>query len=147
MGNGPGGGDEVAKPGQPIEPLIRVEEPPDDAVVVIRGGPINVAKIVEHAVRQQVVFTYRGEPMAAISVDLVIEGWTLERILRERMWSRSRYAITTAAKLRGAGYQLVATSTAPHYSVVLPEASEQAAIDLLTHFGPTLENEFRQRRR
>jgi hypothetical protein len=71
----------------------------------------------------------------------------LERILRERMWSRSRYATTTVGELRGAGYELVATSSAPHYSVILPEASETAASALLDHFGPTLVNSFRQRRR
>jgi len=133
--------------GQPIEPLIRAEEPPDDAVVVIRGGPIAVDKIVEHARRQQAVFTYRGEPMVAVSVDLTIEGWTVERILRERMWSRSRYATTTVRELRAAGYELLATSTAPHYSIILPGVSELDAAEFLSHFGPTLDNEFRQRRR
>ena len=85
--------------------------------------------------------------MTAISVDLAIEGWSLERILRERMWSRSRYATTTVGQLRSAGYELVPTSSAPHYSVVLPDASEAAAASLLEHFGPTLVNEFKQRRR
>lgn len=133
--------------GQPIEPLIRVEALPQEAVVVIRGGPITVAKIVEHARRQQAVFTYRGEPMVAISVDLTIEAWSVERILRERMWSRSKYATTTVGELRSAGYELVATSAAPHYSVVLPAASSDAAADFLAHFGPTLDNKFKQRRR
>lgn len=133
--------------GQPIEPLIRTEEAPADAVVVIRGGPIAAAKIVEHALRQQAVFTYRGEPMIAISVDLTIRGWTVERILRERMWSRSRYATTTVGELRTAGYELLATSTAPHYSVILPNTTEATAAQFLSHFGPTLQNEFRQRRR
>ena len=133
--------------GQPIEPLIRVEALPQEAVVVIRGGPITIAKIVEHALRQQAVFTYRGEPMVAISVDLTIEGWSVERILRERMWSRSKYAISTAGELRTAGYELVATSAAPHYSVVLPTATPGAAAEFLAHFGPTLVNEFRQHRR
>lgn len=75
---------------QSIEPLIRGEPPPDDAVLVVRGGPLTAQKIVEHAARQRAVFTYRGEPMIAISVDLAIEGWSLERILRERMWSHGR---------------------------------------------------------
>ena len=132
---------------QPIDVLIRAEPPPDDSVVVVRGGPLTAQKIVEHAVRQQAVFTYRGAPMTAISVDLAIEGWSLERILRERMWSRSRYGTTTVAQLRAAGYELVATSSAPHYSVVLPEATESAAVALLDHFGPTMVNEFKQRRR
>lgn len=133
--------------GQPIEPLVRDEEPPDDAVVVIRGGPIAAAKIVEHALRQEAVFTYRGEPMIAISVDLTINGWTVERILRERMWSRSSYATSTVGELRTAGYELLATSTAPHYSVILPSTTEEDAGSFLAHFGPTLQNEFRRRRR
>jgi hypothetical protein len=85
--------------------------------------------------------------MAAVSVDLTIEGWSIERILRERMWSRSKYAITRVGQLCQAGYELVATSASPHYSVLLPEAMERAAVEFLSHFGPTLDNEFRQRRR
>jgi hypothetical protein len=50
-------------------------------------------------------------------------------------------------QLRSAGYELVATSSAPHYSLVLPDVSDAAAASLLEHFGPTLVNEFRQRRR
>lgn len=132
---------------RPIEPLVRRELPVDDSVLVVRGGPLTADKIVEHAARQQAVFTYRGAPMTAISVDLSIEGWPLERILRERMWSRSRYAITTVGQLRAGGYELVATGSAPHYSVVLPAASEAEAAALLEHFGPTLTNEFKQRRK
>lgn len=85
--------------------------------------------------------------MIAISVDLTIAGWTVERILRERMWSRSTYATATVGVLRAAGYELVATSTAPHYSVILSDTTEAAAAALLAHFGPTLQNQFRQRRR
>jgi hypothetical protein len=132
---------------KPIEPLIRDEGRQDSTVVVIRGGPINAEKIVAHALRQQAVFTFRGEPMIAISVDLAIEGWPVERILSERMWSRSTYALSTVGTLAAAGFELVPTSTPPHYSIVLPDTSEAAALDLLSHFGPTMENEFRQRRR
>jgi hypothetical protein len=71
-------------------------------------------------VRQPAVFTFRGKPMVATGVDLTIEGWSVERILRERMWSRSTSAMTTAGELRSAGCELGATSAAPHYSVVLP---------------------------
>ena len=116
-------------------------------MVGVRGGPLTAQKIVEHATRQQAVFTYRGAPMFAISVDLVTEAWTLERILRERMWSRSRYATTTVGTLRTAGYELVPTSRAPHFSVVLTDATEAAAAALLDQFGPTVDNAFKQRRR
>lgn len=51
--------------------------------------------------------------MIAISIALAIDGWPIERILRERMWSRSRYATTTVGELQSAGYELVVTSSAP----------------------------------
>ena len=78
-----------------FEPLIRAESAPDDAVVVIRGAPVAAEKIVEHAVRQQALFTYLGQPMMAISVYLAVSGWTVDSILRERMRTRSRYPDTS----------------------------------------------------
>lgn len=132
---------------QPIEPLVRDERPPGDDVIVVRGGPLTAQKFVEHALRQQAVFTYRDEPMVAISVDLTIEGWTVERILRERMWSRSKYATAIVGELRSAGHEFVPTGTAPHYSLTMPDATEAVAVELLAHFGPTLVNDFKQRRR
>lgn len=132
---------------QPIEPLVRDELPPGNDVVVVRGGPLTAQKFVEHALRQQAVFTYRSEPMVAISVDLTIQGWTVERILRERMWSRSRFATTSVGQLRSAGHEFVPTGRTPHHSLTMPEATEAAAVELLAHFGPTLVNDFKQRRR
>jgi hypothetical protein len=85
--------------------------------------------------------------MTAISADLTLEGWSLTRILTERMASRRRYATSKAGALRAAGYELLATFARPHYSIVLPEATEQAARELLACFGPTLENPHRQRGR
>ena len=70
---------------RPVEPLVRSEAPPDAAVVVVRGGPIAAQKVAEHAQRQEALFTFRGQPMVAISVDLTVEGWTLDRILIEGM--------------------------------------------------------------
>lgn len=49
----------------PIEPEVRAEHPPDDAVLVIRAGPLTVEKIVEHALRQQRDYSYQGTPMAS----------------------------------------------------------------------------------
>jgi hypothetical protein len=63
--------------GEPIEVYLRAEEPPDDAVVVVRGGPVAVEKIVEHAKRQARDYTFRGEPMHSVSVSLTVAGWDL----------------------------------------------------------------------
>ena len=45
-----------------IEPFLRVEEPPEDTVVVLRWGPIAIDKIVQHAVRETREYCCRGGP-------------------------------------------------------------------------------------
>lgn len=131
---------------QPIEAYIRDEDPPNDTILVVRGGPLTVEKIVEHAARQAIEYSFRDEPMISMSADLTVGGWTLEAILRERIWSRSRYATVTAGVLRAAGYLLLPTFATPHYDVVLPEATEMAARALLAHFGVVLDNPYKRRR-
>jgi hypothetical protein len=84
--------------------------------------------------------------MVAISVDLAVGGWTLDRILAERMRTRSRYVTAAAGALRTAGYGLVPTGRAPHYSLILPGSTLAEAAALLALFGPTLQNPYRVRR-
>lgn len=130
----------------PIEPFIRAERPPEDAVVVIRAGPLTVEKLVEHARREEGRYTYRGQPLASISVDATVASWTLEAILRDRLWSRSSYAITTVGALKGASFELLPTFEVPHYDVLLSAASLDAAGRLLSLFGPAERNTYRRRR-
>jgi len=113
---------------------------------VVRGGPIAAQKVAEHAQRQEALFTFRGQPMVAISVDLTVEGWTLDRILAERMQTRSSYASATVGVLRAAGYELVPTGRPPHCSLILPGSSDAEAAALLALLGPTLQNPYRARR-
>lgn len=130
---------------RPIEPHIRAEVPPDDAVLVLRGGPLTVEKLLEHALREQSRFSYRGMPMPSVSVDAAVGRWTVEAILKERLWTRTSYA-TTTRKLRRAGYELLATFEVPHYDLLLPAATEDAASTLLSLFGPAERNPYRRRR-
>ncbi len=130
----------------PIEASIRDEEPPGDAILVIRAGPVTVEKILEHARREEGRFNYRGAPMASVSVDATIGGWTLEAILRDRLWSRSTYATTTVGALRRSGHDLLPTFGAPHYDLLLPAATLEAAGSLLVRFGPAERNPYRRRR-
>jgi hypothetical protein len=62
------------------------------------------------------------------------------------MRTRSSYATAIVASLREAGYYLVPTGQAPHFSLVLPGVSPADATALLAHFGPTLDNPYRPRR-
>jgi hypothetical protein len=131
---------------RPIEPHVRGEEPPDDAVLVLRGGPLTAAKLLEHALREQRRFSYRGLPMPSVSVDATVGGWTVDTILERRLWTRTSYAATTVARLRQAGYVLLPTFDVPHYDLLLPAASEAAASTLLSVFGPAERNPYRRRR-
>ncbi len=130
-----------------IEAHVRHEDPSNDATLVIRAGPLTVQKLVEHARRQQRDYSYRGEPMASVSVAATIGDWTLERILRERLWSRSTYATTTVAAVRQAGFELLPTHRVPHYDILLPAATTEHAGTLLALFGAGQSNPFRRRAR
>jgi hypothetical protein len=131
---------------QPIEPYLRDETPPADAVVVVRAGPLTVEKLVEHALREQGRFSYRGRPMPSMSVDATVGGWTVEAILRDRLWSRSTYATTTVGELVGAGYALLPKFEVRHYDVLLPAANRDEAGILLSLLGAAERNPFRRRR-
>lgn len=139
----------VPEPGElePIERHLRAESAPDDAQVVIRGGPLSVEKVVAHARRQEREFSYKGRSMASISVDVTVGGWTVETILRDRLWSRSSYGRCRVRRLRSAGYVLLPTHETPHHDIVLEDAKPETAATLLAIFGDPQPNPFKQRRR
>lgn len=132
---------------EPIEPFVRLEPPPDDAVVVVRGGPIAAEKIVEHALRQAREYSFGGRPMHSASVSLTVGGWSLDDLLAGPLVSRSTVACSTAGRLRSAGYQLLATYAAPHYDLLLADGSYDEAARLLERFEPAEANLHKRRRR
>ncbi len=138
----------VAEPArEPIEPYLRVEEPPDDAVVVVRGGPIATEKVAEHAHRQSRGYTFGGAPMFSVSASLTVAAWTVDAILAGPMASRATVALSTAGRLRSSGFVLLPTYEVPHYDVVLPSAGYADADRLLECFGPPQPNPYKRRGR
>jgi hypothetical protein len=131
---------------QPIEVYLRNEVPPVETVVVVRAGPLTVEKLLEHARREQDRFSYRGRVMPSISVDAAVGGWTVEAILRDRLWSRSSYATTTVGVLMDAGFELLPTFEVPHCDILLPAANRDEADTLVSLFGVAERNPFRRRR-
>lgn len=131
----------------PIEEHLRPDDPPNDTVLLIRGGPLAAEKLVEHALRQARDYSLRGKPMTSISVDGTVAGWTIELVLRERMWSRSRYAIATVGSVDAAGFEILPTYAAPHFDIVLADATLAEAGRLLALFGPAEQNPFKRRGR
>jgi len=133
--------------GEPIEPYLRPERPPDDAIVVVRGGPITAEKIVEHVVRQAREYSYAGRPMYSVSVSLTVDGWDLARLLAGPLSSRTAFAASTVGAIRRAGFGLLATYEPPHYDLLLGSAEYREAEALLAVFGPPEVNPYRRRGR
>src|SRR5437868_6517180 len=125
---------------EPIEAHLRQHAVADHTVLLIRGGPLTVEKLVKHAQRQMRGFSFRGSPMASVSVDGTVAGWTVELVLRERMWSRSQFATATAGVIRAHGFEVLPTYDAPHFDIVLRDASHTEAAKLLEAFGPPEDN-------
>lgn len=133
--------------GEPIEPYVRSEMPPDDAVVVVRGGPVAPEKIVEHAQRQAREYTYRDVPMYSVSVSLTVPGWDLSALLAGPLSSRSTFAVSTAGVVRAAGFELLPTYGAPHYDLLLDTGEYREAETLLGLFGSPTPNPYKSRGR
>jgi hypothetical protein len=132
---------------EPIEGHLRSHDIGDDTVLLIRGGPLTADKLVEHAQRQAREFSFRGLPMVSISVDGLVAGWTVELVLRERLWSRSQFATATVGAVRAAGFEVLPTHDAPHFDVVLAEGTLPEAGKLLEVFGSPEDNPFKRRGR
>jgi hypothetical protein len=63
---------------------------PNESDFVVRGSPVTAEKLWTHALRQAREYSYRGENMASVSVDLVLPDWSLERILSTQLATYSR---------------------------------------------------------
>ena len=99
-------------------PEIRDEEPPDDAVVVIRGGlhSLDVEKVIEVCQDSFVDSGFYG-----LSVFAALDGDVEALCLRlERLRSPGVVWVANCGTLRAAGFELAATDASPHFDVVLP---------------------------
>ncbi len=132
----------------PIEGVLRRREVLDpDASLVLRGSPLSVEGVLANADRTRRRFTLDGEPFVAISVDVTVPGWDVESILSRRIDSRRSYAIARAGELLDAGYVLLPTFAAPHYSLRLPSYTSETAQRLIEGFGTVMTNpHYRPRR-
>jgi hypothetical protein len=99
-------------------PELRDEQPPDDAVVVIRGGlhSLDASKVVEVCEDSFADFGFYG-----LSVFAAIDGDVEALCLRlDRLRSPGPIWVATCRALRASGFELAATDASPHFDVVLP---------------------------
>lgn len=134
----------------PIEEEFWTEDGrvPAEATIAVRGAPITGEKFLAHATRQAREYSLRGGNMAAVSTDLVLSSWPLQRILADQLATYSRYATCPVERLVEGGFEVLATGAPPHADVVLPVLGIVEAERLARFFAPTEEaNPHKDRRR
>ncbi len=112
---------------------LRAEQPPDDAVVVIRGGVLHPTGIERAATR-----SFRLLGVLGLSVEAAIGTSVLEACRHsERLAPYAHVQLSSFGRLRVAGFVLLATFDHPHFTLALPDLSELTVARLLGCFdGP-----------
>lgn len=107
-------------------PELRDDEPPDDAVVVIRGGlhSLDAEKVIQACEDSFVDFGFYGLSVFA-AFDGDVEALCLRLV---RLRSPGTVWVASCGTLRAAGFELAATDAAPHFDVVLPSL-DRASVD------------------
>jgi hypothetical protein len=105
-----------------VRPLIlRDELPPDDAIVVVRGGTMN-----SEFVRSSATDAFDDFGFFGVSVSLALECAVDELCSNDPRISRyGKVRLSTAGRIRALGFALLPTLARPHYDVVLPDLADE----------------------
>ena len=132
----------------PIEGHIRLGEVLDpDAHLVIRGWPLTADGLLRNADATRRRYSRGGRPFVAVSAEVTVAGWDVDAILSgPRLRTRRSYAAVPVRRVVEAAFDLLATFSAPHYSVVLPSYTDVAAQRLIEVLGEVKVNPHHVRR-
>lgn len=114
---------------------LRQDLPPDDGCVVVRAGVMGAANVARAAQRTFAVYGLLG-----LSVEGVIGATVREACRSDRVAAYRRVRLSTFGRVRGAGFALLATFDAPHFTLVLPDLSELSLERLDRCFDPPIPN-------
>jgi hypothetical protein len=132
-----------------LRPHLRDERPPDDRIIVIRGGPDTLAKLVMHARRTHDAYALDGKPLWGISVYCALDDVgpaSLDSLLR-RFASYRLVHLPRAGQLRAAGFRLLPSFGHPHYTIGLEGDDQPELARLLAALGPAETNKYHRRER
>lgn len=133
-----------------IERHVRAQEiQPAGTNVLLRGSPLTPEKFAEHANRTARAYTYLDEPRVGISVDVSRDAADTARLLKgRRLSTRRRVARAPVEDVLGAGFVLLPTFGAPHYTVVVGHVPT-ATLEVLTALAArdVIENPYYQARK
>jgi hypothetical protein len=112
--------------------IVRDEEPPDDAAVVVRGGlhSLDVEKVREVCLDSMADSGFYG-----LSVFAALDG-DVEALCRRigRLRSPGTLWVAPCGLLRERGFRLLATDAEPHYDVVLPDVDTSTIVRVAACF-------------
>lgn len=94
---------------------VRREEPPDDTLVVIRGGPLDEGAIRRDA---RIAFLRFGE--YGVSVLAAPDEDGFREVASGPLRLYEQLTVTTAGAVRRAGLELRPTFRRPHFTVIFP---------------------------
>ncbi len=137
-------------PKQDLRDFVRSEGLRSDDVIVIRGGPDAVQKILAHARRLNTIYVLDALPVLGVSIVAAMDDLgpaSLPQLLATRLASYREVHLPRAGDLIAAGFELLPTFDRPHFTVVLPDASPASADRLLKAVGPASDNPYYQGRR
>jgi len=116
--------------------VLRNEEPPDDAVVVVRGG-----EMASEYVRRTARDAFEETGVHSVSVYLALDSPIEDLCTGEPFLARyGKVRLSTAGRLRRAGFVLLATLARPHYDVVLADIGDETLLRLDGCFDAPVEN-------
>lgn len=127
-----------------LRPRVRDERPPNDSVVVVRGGPTTVEKLAGHARRTYDAFVLDGQTIWGVSVFCALDDIgpaSLEGLLR-RFASYRAVHLPSVGALGVAGFELLPTFGRPHYTVRLSSGDEPQLTRLANALGTAEANPY-----
>jgi hypothetical protein len=114
----------------------RQELPPDDVVVVIRAGVLSEESIEDAANR-----CLEGYGVLGISVEGAMDLSVSEACRTSPRLGRYRQIrLSSFGRLRAAGFAVIATFDAPHYTIALSDLSELTLARLIRCFDEPIPN-------
>jgi hypothetical protein len=119
--------------------LLRDEQAPADATIVVRGGSDTRDKLRRHIGRTARAWSLDGQPLLGISVFAVLD-MPLEELLRQRFANFRSIYLLTVAGLSRYGFKLLATGQRPHFTIRLDQASDDELDRLLAALGDARPN-------
>jgi hypothetical protein len=132
-----------------LRPYLRDEQPPDDATVVVRGGPDTLAKLATHARRTHDAYVLDGVPLWGISVYCALDDVgpaSLDGLLR-RFASYRVVHLPRTGQLQRVGFPLLPSFGRPHYTIRLDGDDPARLTRLLEALGPAETNKYHRTER